>query len=84
MDQIRIFKPVRAALDGDEPTIRVSESLEVVTGRFSKLYQVIPAGTRPTRAVHGNLSGGGLVLDTEGLRTTYRVRPCGTPLHSLM
>ena len=84
MDKIRIFKPARAAMDDNEPTIRVSESLKIVTDRFAQIYHVLPAGIRPTRAVHGNRNGSGLVLDTDGLRTTYRVRPCGTPLHSLM
>ena len=84
MDQIRIFKPARASMDDSKPTIRVSEALTVITDRYEQLYHVLSAGMRPTRAVHGNRNGSGIVLESEGLRTTYRVRPCGTPLHSLM
>ena len=84
MDKIRIFKPVRAAMDGDEPTIRVSEAITVITDRYAQLYHVLPAGVLPTRAVHGNKNDSGLVLDSGALSSKYRVRPCGTPLHSLM
>lgn len=84
MDKIRIFKPARAALDDNEPTIRVTTNLVVNTDRFSKIYHVIPSGVRPTRAVHGQMNRDGLILGSGGLSSSYRVRPCGTPLHSLM
>lgn len=84
LDKLKIFKPVRAALDDAEPTIRVQCGLEVITDRYMQKYHVIPSGIRPTRAVHGNMNGSGLILDSGGLSASYRVRPCGTPLHSLM
>ncbi len=84
MDKIKIFKPARSALDNNEPTIRVVESLKIITDKFAKTYQVIASGMRPTRAVHGRVNDSGLILDSAGLTAKYRVRPCGTPLHSLM
>ena len=84
LDKVRLFKPARAAMDSGEPVIRVCCNIVVNTARYNQKYHVIPAGVRPTRAVHGQKNGSGLILDSGGLSASYRVRPCGTPLHSLM
>lgn len=84
LDKVRLFKPARSAMDSNEPIIKVSCGIVVNTGQYHQKYHVIPAGMRPTRAVHGQRNGSGLILDSGGLTSSYRVRPCGTPLHSLM
>lgn len=84
LDKVRLFKPARAWMDSNEPIIKVGCNIVVHTAKYNQKYHVIPAGVRPTRAVHGQKSGSGLILDTAGLTSSYRVRPCGTPLHSLM
>jgi len=84
LDKVKLFKPVRAVMDDDKPIIRVQCGIIVHTSRYMQQYNVIACGTRPTRAVHGLPTNGGLVCDTGGLNASYRVRPCGTPLHSLM
>ncbi len=84
LDKVRLFKPARAAMDGSEPVIRVCCNIIVNTARYNQTYHVLASGMRPTRAVHGQRNGSGIVLDSGGLTSSYRVRPCGTPLHALM
>ena len=84
LDKVRLFKPARASLDDSEPIIRVCCNIVVNTARYNQKYHVIASGMRPTRAVHGERDGSGIVLDSGGLTSSYRVRPCGTPLHALM
>lgn len=80
LDKIKIFKPVRSALDDDKPIIRVSEHIKVVTGKYLKLYNVIPSGVRPTRAVHGERDIVNIIIESAGLSHTYKVDPSGTTI----
>lgn len=84
LDKVKLFKPVRAVMDDDKPIIRVRCGIVINTSRYMQQYNVIACGTRPTRAVHGLPTNDGIVCDSGGLNASYRVRPCGTPLHALM
>ncbi len=84
LDKVKLFKPVRAVMDDDKPIIRVQCGIVVHTSRYMQQYNVIACGTRPTRAVHGLPTNDGIICDSGGLNASYRVRPCGTPLHALM
>jgi len=42
------------------------------------------AGTYPRVQTHGNRDDGGLYVGADTKEATYRARPCGTPLNSLM
>ena len=80
MDKLRIFKPARAALDDNEPTIRVATHLVVNTGRYSQKYHVIPSGIRPTRAVHGDKGTMNIIVKSSKLSQKYKVDPSGTTI----
>ena len=84
LKKVKLFKPARAVMDDGEPIIRVHCGITITTSRYMQTYHVLASGMRPTRAVHGNKNDSGIVCDSGGLTSTYRVRPCGTPLHALM
>ena len=84
LQKVRLFKPVRAVMDGDEPIIKITCGIVIKTDGFTHPYHVGLCGTKPRRKSHGNYENEGLVMGTDSLTAKYHVKHCGTPLGALM
>ena len=81
---IRTYQSARSHLEDGQPVIRVTFGIVIETAQLSKPYGVLACGTVPRVATHGDMDHGGLYVGAGHRETSYRVRPCGTSLNSLM
>lgn len=81
---IRTYKSVRSHLETGMPIVRVTFGIVIVTDSFNHKYHSDSCGTKPRWSTHGDRDDGGLCVGADSLSSTYRARPCGTPLNSLM
>lgn len=84
LNVVHLYKPARAHLEDDIPIIRVSFDIVIHTDRWNTKYHVAACGTVPRVMTHGQAENDGLLVGVSASQSTYKARPCGTSLNSLM